>query len=96
MEDGQGVLKKMVARLESLAQGSAVVAKPISVGDLHVVTLCELSLGFGGGGGGGETLTDDKGKVGGSGSGGGGGVSVSPLAVLVVEGREVRLESLCD
>jgi len=80
-------------RLKAVAASNAVVAKPVSVGDRHVVPLCELGLTFGGGGGGGE----GKGKEGaGTGMGGAaaGGAKASPIAVLVIEGSNVRLEKI--
>jgi len=38
-------------RLTLLTRRNAVVAKPVTVGERHIITLCELRLGFGGGGG---------------------------------------------
>jgi uncharacterized spore protein YtfJ len=81
---------------EKLARTNAVVGKPISVGDRHVVTLCELSLAFGGAGGTGEQ--DRSGKKAGKGMGGGAGgaAKARPVAVLVVEGGKARLERIGD
>jgi len=83
-------------RLASLAKGNAVVAKPISVGDRHVIPLCELSVGFGGGGGVGEGEPNKPGDdpVAGTGGGAGGGAKASPVAVLVIENGKVRIEHL--
>ena len=77
-------------RLAGLARGNAVVAKPLSVGDRHIVPLCELSLAFGGGGGEGT----DSGPEAGGGTGGfsGGAAKASPVAILVVDSGKVRLE----
>jgi len=87
-------LKNMIAllgeRLKSVASGNAVVAKPVSVGDRHIVPLCELGLGFGGGGGSGGGGKQGKG----AGAGAGGGAKASPIAVLVIEGDKVRLEKI--
>ncbi len=91
-------LKNMIGllseQLKKVAAANTVVAKPVSVGNRHIVPLCELGLSFGGGGGGGE----GKGKNGesgaGMGAGAGGGAKASPVAVLVVEGSKVRLEKI--
>jgi len=91
-------LKNLIAllseRLKKVAAANAVVAKPVSVGDGHIVQLCELGLAFGGGGGTGEGKA--KGGQGGKGvgAGAGGGAKASPVAVLVVEGGAVRLEKI--
>lgn len=80
-------------RLRALARRNAVVARPVSVGDRHVITLCELSLGFGGGGGSGEGQEGDQGGAG-TGAGGGGRASACPVAVLIVDGDKITLKEL--
>ncbi len=102
MKQFNNMLEKMVENLEQLTKENAVVAKPISVGDRHVVPLCKLRMGYGGGIGGGEQEGCEsgkgdqhgEGKGGGEGSGAGGGARVTPVAVIVVDGDKVRLESL--
>ncbi len=79
-------------RLTRLARGNAVVAKPLSVGDRHIVPLCELSLAFGGGGGGGEGTEGGAEAGGGTGGLSGGAAKASPVAILVVDDGKVRLE----
>jgi uncharacterized spore protein YtfJ len=84
-------------KLEKLARGNAVVARPISVGDRHLLPLCELAIGFGAGGGTGEgtgTETDATGTSSGVGGGAGGGAKASPVAILVIENGKARLERL--
>jgi uncharacterized spore protein YtfJ len=83
---------QMNERLDGLVKANAVVAKTISVGDRHVIPLCELGLGFGVGGGQGEAEEAGQGK--GSGGGAGGGAKATPVAVIVVDGGKVRIESL--
>ena len=100
MEEMKKLVESMAARFRALAQANAVVAKAISVGDRHVVPLCELGIGFGGGGGSGEadevTSAGGAAKGGGTGTGAGagGGVKASPVAVLVIDGDSVRLEKV--
>ncbi len=86
------LLNAFTERFTSLAKRNAVVAKPISIGDRHVLPLCELGLGMGAGMGQGQSTEGDQGK--GSGGGGGGGAKVTPVAVLVIDGNTVRLEKL--
>lgn len=96
MDNVTQLLGKLTARLRELAAGNAVVAKRVSVGDRHVIPLCELSLGFGGGGAQGEGTDPNNSEGGGRGTAGGagGGAKASPVAVIVVEDGKVRIESL--
>jgi DegV family protein with EDD domain len=75
-------------RLTKLARGNAVVAKPLSVGDRHIVPLCELSLAVAGGGGSGESLEEGPESGSGTGGGAGGAAKANPVAILVVDGKE--------
>lgn len=96
MKEIKDLIQTVSERLTKLAKDGGVMAEPMSQGDFHVVPLCELSLGFGGGGGKGVSEGDDKGEGVGEGIGGGagGGVSVRPVAVLVIDGDDIRLERL--
>jgi uncharacterized spore protein YtfJ len=90
------LLASISGHLGKLAEGNAVVAKTLSVGDRHVIPLCELAMGFGGGGGIGEG-SDEPGKesgASGTGGGAGGGAKANPVAVVVIDGGKVRVESL--
>lgn len=86
------LFKRMGERLDGLAKANAVVATPISVGDRHVIPLCELGVGFGGAGGEGEAIEGAQGK--GIGGGAGAGAKATPVAVIVIEGGKVRVERL--
>jgi uncharacterized spore protein YtfJ len=95
MNDVKGVIAMIGERLKKVAQSNAVVSDPISFGDRHVLPLCELSLGFGGGGGSGEDSGNGEQSSGqGTGGGSGGSARVTPVAVIVVDGRDVRIEPL--
>lgn len=94
MEHVKNLVSLLAERLKAIAAGNAVVAKPVSVGDRHIIPLCELGISFGGGGGGGEGL-DEQGHAGkGRGAGAGGGAKASPIAILVIDGENVRLEKI--
>lgn len=94
MKYAKELFEAVAGRLKALALRNAVVAKPISVGKRHVVTLCELSVGYGGVGGRGEGQEDGQGAGSGGGVGAGGKASACPVAVLVIEDGKVRLEHL--
>ena len=94
MEQIKKLLATLSDRLAGLAKRNAVVAKPISVGDRHVVPLCELALGIGGGGGRGEATSGEaKAPHKGTGGGAGGAARATPVAIVVIDGGKVRLES---
>jgi uncharacterized spore protein YtfJ len=78
--------------LSRTALKDAVVSKPLSVGPQQILVLSDVSVGLGAGGGTGA----DSSKRMTSGSGGGsfGGAKARPVAVLVVEKGQVRLEPL--
>lgn len=78
--------------LERLISGNAVTARPISVGNRHVLTLCELSLGWGGASAEGEG-GDAENRGRGIGGGGGGAAKAEPVAMIIIDNGEVRLEA---
>lgn len=94
MKDIKELFTTVTERLEKLARGNAVVARPISVGDRHIVPLCELAVGFGAGGGKGEGEVEGGGPGTGVGGGAGGGAKAAPVAVLVIENGKARIELL--
>lgn len=101
MEQVKKLFGALSKHFDKLARANAVVARPVSVGDRHVVPLCELSLAFGGASGEGEAWLEEQ-KPGSkqvtthnpSGTGGGalGAAKTKPVAVLVLEEGKVRLE----
>ncbi len=94
MIDVKGIISLIGERLKTLARDNATISKPVSVGDRHVLPLCELSLNFGGGGGTSEGLEKGEQQNGqGTGSGVGGAARAVPVAVVVVDGRDVRVET---
>lgn len=99
MEHVEKLLAAISKHFEKLARTNAVVAQPISVGDRHVVPLCELNVSYGAGGGAGETVAEQDGTKQpqqGIGGGGGGASKAAPVAVLVIENGKVRLQRVGD
>jgi uncharacterized spore protein YtfJ len=95
MQDVKNVIAMIGERLKKMAQSNAVVSKPISFGDRHVLPLCEIGFGFGGGSGSGEENGGgEPAGCQGTGSGTFGGARATPVAVVVVDGQDVRIEPL--
>jgi uncharacterized spore protein YtfJ len=89
------IFQTLSERMKQIAKGNAVVAKTISVGDRHVIPLCELSLSCGGfGGSGSENVPDSKEPQVGTGGGMGGGAKAQPVAVIIIENGKAHIESL--
>ena len=92
--DVKGIITLIGDRLKTMARGNAVASQPVSVGNRHVLPLCELSLTFGGGGGTSEDTENDQNQNGqGTGGGVGGSARAVPVAVVVVDGDDIRIES---
>ena len=91
-------LQKARERLITLARDRGVAGQPLNLGDTIVIPISEIKLAFAGGGcegkGEGETVKDELGKGAFLGGCGGGGVRVIPMALIVVKGDEITLESL--
>lgn len=95
MDHLKELLGALSRHFEGMAKANEAVAEPVTVGDNHVIPLCELSLAFGGVGGSGEMQTEVSGRDS-TGIGGGvvGAAKAKPIAMLVLEGCDVRLEKL--
>jgi len=71
----------LMDKLSQIAQTRTVVGDAIQVGEITLLPVSKVSIGFGAGGGGGEPS-----KHGGSGTGGG--ISIEPIAfVAIVKGK---------
>lgn len=95
MKHVKALFEVLGRHFDKLAQKNAVVAKPISIGNRHVVPLCEVRVAFGGGGGQGETVTEvdgDETAQSDVGGGAGGSAKTTPVAVLVVSNGKVRVD----
>jgi uncharacterized spore protein YtfJ len=96
MEPIKQLAGKTTEYLTHLAKSGAVMSKPISAGDRHLVPLCELVLAFGSGGGTGEAQGDDAGAGAAKGEGGGaaGAAKTTPVAVLIIDEQGARIQAL--
>ncbi len=76
----KGLLSSIMAELKHIADSETIVGKPVALGDVSVVPVTRLMVGFGVGGGEGES--DKKGQ--GFGGGGAGGARVEPVGFIVI------------
>ncbi len=103
MQHVKDLVKLVSDKLAETAQSDLVVGQPIEAGDVTIVPLSAVSLGFGGAGGEGEgepphdcgphhkkmKMKGAHGK--GIGGGGGGGAKVRPVAVAVFSPEGVQV-----
>jgi uncharacterized spore protein YtfJ len=71
----------LLEKLRWISQAETVIGKPIQTGNVTIIPVSKVSLGFGIGG------HVGKGDLKGS----GGGVQVDPIAFLVIQGDDVRV-----
>ena len=90
MEDIGGLFDKTVGEIERMLNTKTVVGEPIKIENTTLIPL--ISVGFGFGVGGGEGTEPQKGSGQGGGTGGGGGVK--PVALVIVDDDEVRVEPI--
>ena len=80
------ILKEFIPQLKSLVQSETVFGEPYKVGEVTLIPVNSVKVGFGFGNG--EILKNrDTG-------GGGGGVLLTPVAFIVIKGDMVTIESL--
>ncbi len=84
----QDILDTILSRLHTLASTDTVVGEPLTVGEVTLLPVVKISVGFAAGGG--EGSTGDKSSGSGFGSGGGGGATVSPVGFVAWDGHQLR------
>jgi uncharacterized spore protein YtfJ len=91
-------LKSLSEKLVDVAKDRGVLGEAITVGDTVIMPLSEIKIGFGGAGGQGsgegEGDKAEQGKGAAVGGIGGGSVRVMPVALMVIRGDEITLETL--
>lgn len=112
MEQVQQIIQQVSNTLSDVAQSDVVVSAPMQLGEITLVAISRVAVGFGGAGGEGEgersrqRAKDPQGSGTGQGGGSGGGAIVRPVAVVVftedgvkvlpIAEREGKLEKLFD
>jgi uncharacterized spore protein YtfJ len=83
----QEVLKTALDQIQYIAKTETVFGKPIQVGDVTLIPVSKVSVGFAAGGANSE-------KNAGSGTGTGGGIQVTPVAFITITGEKVTIHPI--
>lgn len=81
------ILKTALDQMQYIAKTETVFGDPIEVGEITLIPISKVSIGFAAGGANSE-------KRNGAGSGTGGGVQVTPVAFISISGEKVQIHSL--
>lgn len=91
--NAQEIIDTMLGRLKNLASTETVIGDPVKIGDITVLPVIKVSVGFAAGGAEGGNRDKSSGGTG-SGSGGGGGASVTPVGFITYDGTEIKFLSI--
>jgi len=84
------VIKTSLEHIQHIARAETVFGEPVKVGEITLVPVSKVSIGFAAGGGG-------KDEKSGSGAGSGGGVSVTPVAFISISADgDINVHTLDD
>ncbi len=81
------VLKTALDQIKYIAKTETVFGDPIKAGDVTLIPISKVSIGFAAGGANSE-------KKSGAGTGTGGGVQIIPVALISIIGDDVKIHSL--
>jgi len=81
------VLKTALDQIKYIAKTETVFGEPVKAGDMTIIPISKVSIGFAAGG------TNNE-KSSGSGTGTGGGVQITPVALISIVEDKVRIHSL--
>ncbi len=81
------VIRTALDQIKYIANTETVIGKPISAGDVTLIPVSKVSVGFAAGGAG-----DSEKNSGGSGTGGG--INVTPIAFISVTGDKIQIHPL--
>lgn len=82
------MLQDTITKIREMVDVNSVVGEPIVVGDVTIVPVSKVSVGFGGGG---SDYVKNVGTNEPFGGGVGGGVKVTPICFLVIKDGAVRM-----
>ena len=83
------MLQDTISKIREMVDTNNVIGEPIVVGDVTIVPVSKVSVGFGGGGS--DFTSKNAVKTEPFGGGIGGGVKVTPICFLVVKDGNVRM-----
>ncbi len=81
------IIKTALDQMHYIAKTETVVGEPIQAGEVTLIPVSRISMGFAAGGAG-------KDEKSGSGAGTGGGINITPVAFIVVTGGKVHVQTL--
>ena len=82
------MLQDTISKIREMVDVNNVIGEPITVGDVTIIPVSKVSVGFGGGG---ADYVKNVGNAEPFGGGVGGGVKVSPICFLIVKDGNVRM-----
>jgi sporulation protein YtfJ len=82
------MLQDTISKIREMVDVNNVIGEPIVVGDITIIPVSKVSVGFGGGG---SDYVKNVGSGEPFGGGVGGGVKVTPIAFIVIKGDSVRM-----
>lgn|GEM_PF-2426709 len=98
------MLKTALGEIEKVMTANTVIGDPVSCEGKTIIPVVGMSVDFGGGGGEGSVTgkeTDERNAIvgagsalGGAGGGAGGGFTIKPLALIIIDKGELRIEHL--
>ena len=96
--DVDKLLKTAFGEIEKVMTANTVIGDPVSLGCKTIIPVVGMSVDFGGGGGEGTAVnmseSDCGTGTGGAGGGAGGGFTIKPVALIIIDGDEIRVEHL--
>jgi uncharacterized spore protein YtfJ len=85
------ILDALMRNMRDIISTKTIVGDPIQNGDITILPVMKVSLGFGAGAGtGNQGTSNGNGNMGGGG-GGGGGISITPVGFLVVDPKRALM-----
>lgn len=79
------VIKTTLDQIKYIAKTETVIGEPITAGEVTLIPVSRVSVGFAAGGAG----ENEKGSNGGSGTGGG--INITPIAFISIHGNHVQV-----
>ena len=83
------MLESTMAKIREMVDANSVVGEAITVGDVTIVPISKISIGFGGGGT--DFATKNTSAQENFGGGVGAGVKVTPVAFIIIKDDSVRM-----
>ena len=82
------MLESTIAKIREMVDANSVVGDPITAGDVTIIPISKISIGYGGGG---TDFTTKNSANQDFGGGVGAGVKVTPIAFLIIKEGSVRI-----